>query len=447
MIDEKIKTLLDIKYNYTPKAFVRTFGCQQNVSDGELIKGQLQNIGYEIVTELDDADFVIFNTCAVRETAEDRVMGNIGNLVHHKQKKKDCIIAVCGCMTQQEKVANSIKQKFPHVSLVFGTNAIHKLPEMVYSLLNGQKRLFITGEPDEDIHENMPAVRDHKTRGWLPIMYGCDNYCTYCIVPYVRGRERSRKSVDVINEAKELIKSGIKEITLLGQNVNSYKSDITFPELLSKVNSLDGEFIIRFMTSHPKDCTNELLQIMSQCEKVPKHLHLPFQSGNNEILDKMNRKYTREEYLALISKARELMPDITFSSDVIVGFPGENHEQFCDTLSLIKQVKFNALFTFIFSKRSGTPAADMFDPVSGEDKSKWFRELLKTQEKLSEVTLSKFKNKTVRVLCEEYKDGIIWGKSDNNINTEFIGDETLIGQFVNVRITEPKTYILKGEKV
>ena len=450
---EKIKVILQAKYPLEgPKAFVHTYGCQGNVADSERIKGQLAEMGYSFTDVREEADFVLFNTCAVREHAEDRVFGNVGALKPVKNEKKDMIIALCGCMMQQKHVEERIKRSYPYVNLVFGTFAIHRVPELLYKVLRGGKRVFETGETNGEIAEGLPVYRDRDFKMWLPIMYGCNNFCSYCVVPYVRGRERSRAPEEVIAEAKELISLGAKEITLLGQNVNSYgkncSHNVNFPKLLRMINDLPGDFKIRFMTSHPKDCTKELLDTMASSEKVARHLHLPFQSGNNRVLKEMNRGYTREDYIGLIEYARSVMPDISVTSDIIVGFPGETREEFEDTLSLIKEVRFTSLFTFIFSPREGTRAKNMEDNVPYSEKSRWFTELLKLQETIAAERCKSMLGKTYEVLVEsetKEKDGRLTGRTDGNINIDFEGDISLIGQYKKVRVTNALNWILSGE--
>lgn len=451
-----IKTLLDTNYPvYSPKAFVHTFGCQGNLADSERMKGMLSEIGYEFTDDVNEANLILFNTCSVREHAEDRVFGNVGNLKKLKAEKPDLIIVLCGCMMQQKHVAEKIKKSYPYVDIVFGTYHMQRLPEFIYKVLATRERVFeITDNPEAEIVEGLPVYRDISYKGWLPIMYGCNNFCSYCVVPLVRGRERSRDPEDVINEAKELIKSGAKDITLLGQNVNSYGKNspfnMDFPELLRRINALEGEFIIRFMTSHPKDCTPELLKVMAESEKVAKHLHLPFQSGSNRILKAMNRKYTREHYLELTTLARELMPELAITSDVIVGFPGEQYEDFTQTLDLVERVKFSSLFTFIYSKRKGTAAEKLPDPVSREEKGRWFNELLKVQERISAEIRQSMVGKTYKVLAENKTkdlDGCITGRTEGNMNIDFLGDESLIGNFVKVKVNKVDNLNIKGEMI
>ena len=438
------------RFEAPPKAFVHTYGCQGNVADGERLKGMLEQMGYVMTDTLDEADLVLYNTCAIREHAEDRVFGNVGALKNIKAAKKDMKILLCGCMMQQERIAKKIRTSYPFVDIVFGTHVIHKLPEFLYKSLSAGKKIYELPDVDGVIVEDMPLHRDSDFKAWIPIMYGCNNFCTYCIVPYVRGRERSRDPEIIIAEAKELIANGYKEITLLGQNVNSYGKypdyGCNFSQLLRELNAIDGDFIIRFMTSHPKDCTHELLETMAECEKVAKHLHLPFQSGSNRVLDAMNRRYTREKYLSLLEYAYSLMPNLSVTSDVIVGFPGETYEEFCETVTLVQMANFTSMFTFIFSSREGTKAASMPDPVSREEKGKWFKELLDAQEKIAAERTASMVGKTYRVLCESVsKGGLIEGRTEGNIIIEFPADKSVIGSFREVKVTESLTWILRGE--
>ena len=438
-------------YGRTPNACIITYGCQQNVSDSERIKGMLTQVGYTLIDEAEGADFVLFNTCAVRGHAEDRVYGNIGAMKHYKRRHKEMIIALCGCMAQQETVTDRMKKSYPYVDIVFGTHVQYRLPEFLYKRLSGSPRIFEIGE-SEKIVEEIPVKRDGEFKGWLPIMYGCNNFCSYCIVPYVRGRERSRHPDDILREAKELINNGCKDITLLGQNVNSYGTGcdfgLNFAGLLKKINDLDGDFRIRFMTSHPKDCTEELLDTMAQCEKVARHLHLPFQSGSDRILSLMNRRYTKEKYLSLIKSAKEKMPDISLTSDIIVGFPGENYEDFKETLAVVNEVRFSSLFTFIFSPRNGTPAEKMPDPISREEKGKWFDELLKTQEVISRELNAETSGKTYRVLCDDFGrvEGKMAGHTNGTAVIEFDGTKEDLGKFINVKVNAVSN-ILEGARI
>lgn len=449
----KVNELTSKRYSSKPLACVVTYGCQQNVADSEHIKGMLEAMGYGFTEERTQAKLIIFNTCAVREHAEDRVFGNVGALKKYKLANPDVVIALCGCMMQQQHIAEKIKKSFPFVDLVFGTHVVYKVPELIYSALTKNRRVFELPDVDGVIAEGIPVKRDNDKKAWIPIMYGCNNFCSYCIVPYVRGRERSREVEDVVAEFKSLVDDGYKEITLLGQNVNSYGKDlepkVSFSELLRMLNELDGDFRIRFMTSHPKDCTKELIETMAECDKVATHLHLPFQSGNDRVLKAMNRSYTREKYLSLINYAKELMGDeLSITSDIIVGFPGETYEEFCDTKSLVEEIKATSLFTFIYSPRKGTPAAEMDDPVSYEEKSKWMRELLALQERISGEQMALHKGKVFK--CFVYGkgkqgDNYLAARTDGNLIIEFVGDEGLIGTFQKIKVTEPLTYVMLGE--
>ncbi len=437
----KTAEYLSKNYQNIPRACVITFGCQQNVSDSEHLKGMLCKMGYALTENEQEADFIIFNTCAVREHAQDRVYGNIGKVKQLKKDNPRLIAAVCGCMAQQQSVADKIKKSYPYIDIVFGTQVSYRLPEFIYKRLNGSKRIFELSLKNEAIVEDVPVSRDGKFKGWLSIMNGCNNFCTYCIVPYVRGRERSREPEKILAEAREMINAGYKDITLLGQNVNSYGKDcshgINFAKLLRMINDIEGDFRIRFMTSHPKDCTVELLDTIRDCKKVSRHLHLPFQSGSDRILKLMNRYYDRSAYLELIREAKARIPDVSLTSDIIVGFPGETYEDFKDTLSLVEEVKFSSLFTFIYSPRENTPAALMPDPVTRKEKGEWFDELLRLQEKIATENIKQHIGKVYRVLCDSIEgEGILSGHTDGTISVEFEGDEGLIGQFVTVKITE-----------
>lgn len=454
-IANDVADLLLIRHGNTPKAFVHTYGCQGNVADSERIKGLLSLMGYTMTEEKEEADLILYNTCAIREHAEDRVFGNIGAIKKLKQSNPNLIIALCGCMMQQEHIREKLFKSYPFVDIVFGTHNQYKVPEIFKAYLTRGKRFFADMTETNEVAEGIPALRDNSAKAWLPIMYGCDNFCTYCVVPYVRGRERSRKSADILAEARQIIAEGYKDITLLGQNVNSYgkglDEDINFSKLIRKINDIEGDFTIRFMTSHPKDCTKELIDTIAECEKASKHIHLPCQSGNNRILKEMNRHYTREQYLELINYAKEKIEGLSLTSDIIVGFPGETYEEFCDTLSLVKEVGFTSLFTFIFSSRKGTKASLMDDPVPYEEKSKWFKELCDLQEEIASTHSADMMGKTYRVLCEgESKtlDGYMAGRTDGNVIIEFPStDKGLIGKFCHVKVTEPLNWLVRGELI
>lgn len=433
-----------------PLAYIRTYGCQQNVADSEKIKGMLANAGFGFVDAPDDADFILFNTCAVREHAEDRVFGNVGALKALKRRHPQILIALCGCMMEQEHIANRIYKSFPFVGLVFGTHSLHHFPELVYNALVNGKRIFERGNDDNKIYEGMPVKRDGTFKGWLPIMYGCNNFCTYCIVPYVRGRERSREKNVIVSEAREMIADGYKDITLLGQNVNSYgktiENGVNFSQLLKEIDSIDGDYWLRFMTSHPKDCSKELIDTIANGNHISRHLHLPFQSGSDRILKAMNRHYDRKKYLEIINYAKVKIDGLSLTSDIIVGFPGETYEDFKETLSLIREVEFTSLFTFIFSPRVGTPAAKMDDPVPYSEKSKWFQELLAVQEEIAAKRCASMVGNVEKVLVEdEGKNSILNGRTSGNIIVELEAPKDTIGTFQNVRITNARNWILKGK--
>lgn len=447
-----VKNLLLQKFSSRiPMAFVRTYGCQQNVSDSEKLKGMLSAMGCDFTDSCETADIIIFNTCAVRENAEDRVFGNVGALKSLKKKKPDLTIALCGCMMEQQHIADKIKSSFPFVDLVFGTNSLHMFPKFIYEVLTEKKRIFKRDINDDLIHEGLPIKRDGSLKAFLPIMYGCNNFCSYCVVPYVRGREKSRNSGDILSEFSQIVGEGYKDITLLGQNVNSYgktlSENINFAQLLKRVDNIPGDYWLRFMTSHPKDATKELIDVMAQGQHICHHLHLPFQSGSNRILKLMNRHYTREKYLEIVAYIKEKMQDISLTSDVIVGFPGETYDDFCETLSLIKEVGFTSLFTFIYSKRVGTPAAKMEDPISEKEKSAWFKELLHVQNGLTEQQCQKYVGKTVKVLIEgkSTKPGALTARTQGNIIVDLAGDESLIGKFAMAEIIDTQNWFLRGK--
>ena len=451
----EVAELLLHRHGTSPKAFVHTYGCQGNVADSERIKGLLSLMGYTMTEEKEEADLILYNTCAIREHAEDRVFGNVGAIKKLKQSNPNLIIALCGCMMQQEHIRERLFKSYPFVDIVFGTHNQYKVPEIFKSYLTRGKRFFADMAETNEVAEGIPALRDNSAKAWLPIMYGCDNFCTYCVVPYVRGRERSRKPADIIAEFKQIVAEGYKDITLLGQNVNSYgkglDEDINFSQLIRQLNDVPGDFTIRFMTSHPKDCTKELIDTIAECDKASKHIHLPVQSGNNRILKEMNRRYTREKYLELINYAKEKIEGLSLTSDIIVGFPGETYEEFCDTLSLIKEVGYTSLFTFIFSSRKGTKASLMDDPVPNDEKNKWFKELCDLQESIAANHSAEMKGKTYRILCEgESKtlEGYMAGRTDGNVIIEFpCDDQSLVGKFCHVKVTESLNWLVRGELV
>ena len=443
-----VRTVLSARFDDPPKAYVHTFGCQGNVSDGERLKGLLSSCGFAFTDDLAQADLVLYNTCAVREHAQDRVFGNVGALKPLKRQKKHMKIALCGCMVQQPHVADRLCRSYPFVDLIFGTHVPHKLPEFLYKVYCLNEKVCEIPQSDGVIAEDIPVSRDSRIKAWVPIMYGCNNFCSYCIVPYVRGRERSRSTDAILREVREVVEAGCKEITLLGQNVNSYQGDTDFAGLLREINAIPGDFWVRFMTSHPKDCTPALIDTIAACEKVERHLHLPFQSGNDRILREMNRHYDREKYLSVARYAKQTIPDLLLTSDVIVGFPGETDEEFADTLSLAKEVGFSSLFLFIFSPREGTRAASMADDTPREEKVRRFQTLEKQQAAYSGSIAQSMIGKTVRVLCEaQSAPGVLTGKTSNAMTAEFAGGEENVGRFVEVKITSCAGWTIKGEIV
>lgn len=443
---------LNAQRTRAPLALVDTFGCQQNVADGEMLMGLLRDMGYELTDNETAADVILLNTCAIREHAEKRVYGHLGRLTHTKEAKPDQIICLCGCMAQQKIVADKIKKSYPHVDLVLGPQAEWRLPELLWQVVSRRKRVFSIEDEHGRIAEDLPVVREGSVRAWVSIMYGCNNFCSYCIVPYVRGRERSRDPGKIIAECRELIEQGYKEITLLGQNVNSYGKDLDTPydfaDLLAAIDAIPGDYWIRFMSSQPKDATHKLFDTMAACHHVCKQLHLPVQSGNDRVLKAMNRPYDRAKYMELISYARSVMPEMVLTSDVIIGFPGETEAEAMDTVSLVEEAKFDALFTFIFSPRPGTPAAKMDDPVSREEKQKWFDHLVEVQNAYSAEKHAAYISKTVRVLVDGESDDPEWPlscRTEGNRLVRAKGDKSTIGTFAEVRITGSNTWALYGE--
>ncbi len=434
------------------KAMIITFGCQQNEADSDKLRGMLMSMGYTPTECREEADIILLNTCAVREHAELRVFGILGALKALKRKKPSLVIAVCGCMVQQEHIANDISRKYDQVDIIFGTHSREKLPQMLYEVLLGRKVEKDLAENEKDLGEDIPVVRKNKFSALVTIMYGCNNFCTYCIVPYVRGRERSRKSENIISEITALVQDGCKEIMLLGQNVNSYGKDIegecNFAELLRKVNAIQGDFLIRFMSSHPKDITDEVIDAMAECEKVERHLHLPVQCGSDRLLKIMNRRYTCEAYEKIIAYAREKMPGLSVTSDMIIGFPGETDEDFEDTLKLIQRVRFDSVYTFIYSRRKGTPAYSMDNQVPQSVKGERMDRLMQMQNEISKEKNKALEGTVQRVLVEgvsKNDDEVMCAHTSGAKTVNFKCDKSLIGQFVNVEITQAKTFSLTGK--
>jgi tRNA-2-methylthio-N6-dimethylallyladenosine synthase len=437
-----------------PLAHVVTYGCQQNEADSEQLRGYLARMGYGFTDDVERARIIVINTCAIREHAEQRVLGNVGALVHLKRKNPDLLICLCGCMMQEPTRVEEIKRSYVHVDLVFGTHVLWKFPEMLHQRLNQRKRVFHSPDSAGAIAEGIPVVRQDSIKAWVSIMYGCNNFCSYCIVPYVRGRERSRDPKLILDEVRQLVAEGYKDITLLGQNVNSYGKDLAepmdFSDLLQAVNDIPGEFLIRFMTSHPKDATRKLFETMAKCEKVAPVIHLPFQAGNDRILQVMNRRHTAAQYLEKVAQLKELIPDIVLTSDVIVGFPGETTPEFEDTLKILEQVRYDSLFTFIYSPRVGTPAASMPDPMSREEKLANFNRLVALQDSISEEKHAAYIGKTVRCLIDGESDDArydLTARTPGNRLVRLVGDKSALGQFRDVKITGANKWSLFGELV
>lgn len=432
-----------------PKYFIQTFGCQQNEADSERLAGLCALMGYTSCDDPDKADIILVNTCAVREHAEKKALSIIGNFRHVKKINPDLIIGVGGCMVTQEARSAKLKMSYPYVSFTFDTGAIHVVPSLVMNAIEKKKREFVFSD-EWKINEGLPIVRHTSHMAWLSIMYGCNNFCSYCIVPYVRGRERSRSADAIVDEAKQLIECGAKDITLLGQNVNSYNGGdgCDIAELMHRICALDGDFRVRFMTSHPKDASERLIDAMATEEKIVKHFHLPIQSGSDRILKIMNRKYTTEAYLEKIAMLKEKVPDVSITSDIIVGFPGETEEDFEGTLDILEKVKYDMVFSFIYSPRVGTPAAKMEDQIPHEVSTERMTRLLATDARISKERNDRFVGRTIRVLVEDVSknnDGTLTGRGLPVRPVHFVGEKSLIGQFVNVKITQNETYCLYGE--
>ena len=450
---EKIKEL-HIQRGKAVHALVDTFGCQQNVADSQHIMGMLEDMGCDFVTEPAEADIIVLNTCAIRDHAEKRVYGNLGALTHTKKANPEQIICLCGCMAQRPEVAEKVRQSYRHVDLVFGPQALWKFPELLYQVYTRRGRVFSVENEHGSIAEGMPVVREGRTRAWVSIMYGCNNFCSYCIVPYVRGRERSRDPEQIIAEVRQLAAEGYKEITLLGQNVNSYGKDLgtgyDFADLLAALDEIPGDYLIRFMSSQPKDASFKLFDTMARCSHVAKQLHLPVQSGCDRVLRAMNRPYDKARYLELITYARKVMPELVLTSDVIIGFPGETEAEAMETVALVEQVRFDALFTFIFSPRPGTPAAKLDDPVPRAEKQVWFDRLCDAQNKISEEIHAQYVGRTLRCLIDGQSDDSRWpltARTAGGRLVHLVGDASAIGNYHDVKITDSNTWALFGEMV
>ena len=449
--EQKIRIIHESR-GVAPKALVDTFGCQQNVADSQNIMGMLQAMGCELTEEVKEADIVVLNTCAIRDHAEKRVYGTLGALTHTKKANPEQIICLCGCMAQRSEVAEKVRKSYRHVDLVFGPQAMWKFPELLHQVYTRRGRVFSVEDEHGHIAEGMPVVREGGIRAWVSIMYGCNNFCSYCIVPYVRGRERSRDPERILEEVRELAAAGYKEITLLGQNVNSYGKDLgtgyNFAALLRDIDKIEGDYLIRFMSSQPKDATHELFDAMAECKHVAKQLHLPVQSGCDRVLRAMNRPYNKEKYLELITYARKVMPELVLTSDVIIGFPGETEAEAMETVELVRQVEFDALFTFIFSPRPGTPAAKMEDPVPRAEKQVWFDRLCDAQNEISARLHAEYVGRTVRALVDGETDDARWPLSARTAGgrlVHLVGEKDTLGTYQDVKITDSNTWALFGE--
>ena len=449
--EKKIKAMHESR-NAAPKALVDTFGCQQNVADSQHILGMLEAMGFTFTDRAEEADIIVLNTCAIRDHAEKRVFGNLGALTHTKRAHPEQIICLCGCMAQRPEVAEKVRKSYRHVDLVFGPQALWKFPELLMQVYTRRGRVFSIDDEHGRIAEGMPVVREGSIRAWVSIMYGCNNFCSYCIVPYVRGRERSREPERILAEVRELVQAGYKEITLLGQNVNSYGKDLDtdwdFADLLSAIDEIEGDYLIRFMSSQPKDAGYKLFDTMARCVHVAKQLHLPVQSGCDRVLRAMNRPYDRAKYLDLITYARKVMPELVLTSDVIIGFPGETEAEAMETVALVKEVEFDALFTFIFSPRPGTPAATLDDPVPRAEQPVWLDGLCQVQNEISARRHAAYVGKTLRVLVDGETDDSRWplsGRTAGGRLVHLVGDRSAIGTYRHVTVTDSNTWALFGE--
>ncbi|MDO4522840.1 MAG: tRNA (N6-isopentenyl adenosine(37)-C2)-methylthiotransferase MiaB [Eubacteriales bacterium] len=444
------RELREAKPSVHKTACITTFGCQMNARDSEKLTGILEDIGYEIVED-ENADFVIYNTCTVRENANQRVYGRLGVLNGYKKKNPEMLIALCGCMMQEQEVVDKLKQSYRFVDLIFGTHNLYKFAELIDSRFSGGHMIIDIWKDTDMIVEDLPVERKYSFKSGVNIMFGCNNFCSYCIVPYVRGRERSRKPLDIVHEIERLVADGVVEVMLLGQNVNSYGKNLeepmSFAELLQEIEKIEGLERIRFMTSHPKDLSDELIEVMAHSKKICMHFHLPLQSGSSRILKLMNRRYDKERYLSLVEKLRVSVPNISLTTDIIVGFPGETEEDFLETMDVVRRVRYDSAFTFIYSKRTGTPAAAMEDQVPEDVVKDRFDRLLALVQGISRERTARFTGETLPVLVEEVNDhdaSLMTGRLSTNLLVHFPGDASLIGKIVNVKLEECKGFYFLG---
>ncbi len=454
---EKIREIVSEKNARRGQAmtyFIETLGCQMNAKDSEKLAGILEKSGFRPSEKEETADFVLYNTCTVRENANEKIYGHLGQMKNRKKQNPELLIGLCGCMMQEKDEVETVRKKYPFVNIVFGTHNIYMLAELLYRVLRGEKRVISVWDEAGAIVEHLPAERKYRFKSGVNIMYGCDNFCSYCIVPYVRGRERSREPSDILEEIRELVKDGVREVMLLGQNVNSYgktlKNPMTFSELLREVVKIDGLLRVRFMTSHPKDLSDELIETIAENPKICRHFHLPMQSGSDRILKEMNRHYTKEHYLSRVRKLRERIPDISLTTDIIVGFPGETEEDFQETLDMVSRVRFDSAFTFLYSKRTGTAAARMGNQVPDDIAKERFQRLLRLVQTIGAEESGKDEGKVLPVLTEEVNrqdPSLLTGRLSNNVLVHFQGDPSLIGTMQNVLLKESKGFYYIGERV
>ncbi len=435
----QVRDLISQRFEGVPLADVVTFGCAQNENDSEKIRGLLYEVGYSMTDSLENADIVIYNTCAIRENAELKIFGNIGKLKALKKANPNMIVAVCGCMVMQEHIVEKIKKSYPFVDIVFGTNAIEILPQLIYNCYTENKKQILSPEERREFDDDVPILRQSKSKASISIMYGCDNFCSYCIVPYVRGRERSRQPEDILREFTELVDRGYKDITLLGQNVNSYGKkldrEFDFADLLQLLCTVKGDYVIHFMSSHPRDFTKKVIDVIRDNPQISRQIHLPVQAGNDRILKEMNRHYTIEQYMDIINYAKEQIQGVTFSTDIIVGFPGETFEEYLDTERLVKEVRFTQIFNYIYSKRNGTRAAKMEDNITHEEKARWLNRLIAIQRDITFDYLNEYIGKTERALVEEKNGDMYTARLQNTFVVKFICKNDHTDEFVNLKIT------------